>query len=190
MARQWQTPSGAYLNEGGTARQWQMPDGSYVNEEAAGAGDQALAPSLFTNTNTFYAATIALASGDQSLTPGLFSNANVFYGPTVALDAGDQSLTPGLFSNSNSFFAPTVARVPGFLTPVLKNNTGTVLSSETGVTCNVYNTSTGALVLHKTGLTSDASGIVSVTDAALAAGTTYAYEIVLSGARRLPTAAA
>ena len=83
-----------------------------------------------------------------------------------------------------------VARVPGFLTPVLKNNSGTVLASETGVACNVYNASTGALVVRKTGLTSSAAGIVSITDAAMAAGTTYAYEIVLSAARRMPVAAA
>jgi hypothetical protein len=50
---------------------------------------------------------------------------------------------------------------------------------------------TGALVLHKTGLTSDASGIITVTDAAITTGTSYAYEPVLSGGRRrLPTKAA
>ena len=72
----------------------------------------------------------------------------------------------------------------GITTPVLKNNTGTVLASETGVVVNVYNASTGALVLQKTGLTSNASGIVTFTDAALAAATSYAYEVVLSGGRR------
>ena len=149
---------------------------------------QTLTPSLFTNSNTFYSPTVA--PGDVALTPSLFTNSNTFYSATVTLAGGDQSLTPDLFSNSNAFYAATVARVPGFLTPVLKNNTGTVLASETGVACNVYNSTTGALVVRKTGLTSSAAGIVSVTDAAMAAGTTYAYEIVLTGARRLPVAAA
>ena len=152
-----------------------------------GSGDQTLTPGLFTNTNAFYAPTVTY---DQTLTPGLYTNTNAFYSATVSLSGGSQSLTPGLFSNANTFHAATVARVPGFLTPVLKNNTGTVLASETGVACNVYNSTTGALVVRKTGLTSSAAGIVSVTDAAMAAGTTYSYEIVLTGARRLPTAVA
>ena len=151
-------------------------------------GPQTLTPGLYTNTNTFYAPTVA--PGAVDLTPSLFTNTNAFYSATVSLSGGAQSLTPGLFSNTNTFHAATVARVPGFLTPVLKNNSGTVLASETGVACNVYNASTGALVVRKTGLTSSAAGIVSVTDAAMAAGTTYAYEIVLSAARRLPVAAA
>jgi hypothetical protein len=76
-------------------------------------------------------------------------------------------------------------------TPVLKNNTGTVLANETGVIVNVYNQSTGVLVLQKTGLTSNASGVVTITDAALTPGTTYAYEVVLtSNRRRLPLAPA
>lgn len=153
----------------------------------AASGDQTLTPGLFTNTNAFYAPTVTY---DQTLTPGLYTNTNAFYSATVSLSGGAQTLTPGLFSNANTFHAATVARVPGFLTPVLKNNSGTVLASETGVACNVYNASTGALVVRKTGLTSSAAGIVSVTDAAMAAGTTYAYEIVLSAARRLPVAAA
>lgn len=76
-------------------------------------------------------------------------------------------------------------------TPVLKNNTGTVLANETGVVLNVYNQTTGALVVRLTGLTSDASGIVTATDVAISAGTTYAYEVVLSAnGRRLPLALA
>lgn len=154
---------------------------------AAAEGGLTLTPGLLTNSNTFYSPTV---SYDQTLTPGLFTNSNAFYAATVALAGGTQTLTPALFTNSNAFYVPTVVRVPGFLTPVLKNNAGTVLAGEAGIVCNVYNASTGALVVRKTGLTSSAAGIVSVTDAAMAAGTTYAYEIVLSAARRLPVAAA
>lgn len=147
-----------------------------------------LTPSLFTNSSTFYAPTVA--PGAVGLTPSLFTNGNTFYSATVSLAGGDQSLTPGLFSNSNAFYGPTVVRTPGFLTPVMKNNTGAVWANETGITCNVYNQSTGALVLHKTGLTADANGVVSVTDNAMVEGATYDYNIKLGTAQRLPTAVA
>lgn len=72
-------------------------------------------------------------------------------------------------------------------TPPLKNNTGTLLANLTDVSVNVYNASTGVLVVRKTGLVSDAFGIVRISDAALAAGTVYAYEVVTpSNGRRLP----
>jgi hypothetical protein len=76
-------------------------------------------------------------------------------------------------------------------TPVLKNNTGTILASETGVVVNVYNASTGALVVRKTGQASSAGGVVTVTDALIVTGISYAYEVVLaSNGRRLPLATA
>jgi len=65
---------------------------------------QALTPSLFSNQNTFYSATIT--TGAVTLTPSLFANANTFYAPTVA--AGAVNLTPGLFANGNTFYGPTV----------------------------------------------------------------------------------
>lgn len=83
---------------------------------------------------------------------------------------------------------------PGVITsPVLKNNTGTVLSSLTGVIANVYHATTGALIVRKTGLVSNGSGIVTISDSALVAGTSYVYEIDLSGSalgRRLPVGVA
>lgn len=84
------------------------------------------------------------------------------------------------FSGSASVVAPS----PRITTPPLKNNTGTLLASETGVVVNVYNALTGTLVLQKTGLTSDGSGVVTFVDASLSATTSYAYEVVLTGGRR------
>lgn len=49
------------------------------------------------------------------------------------------------------------------------------------------------LVVRKTGLSSDGSGIVTITDALLVPGTSYVYEIDLSAAslgRRLPVGVA
>ena len=68
-------------------------------------------------------------------------------------------------------------------TPALKNNTGTLLANETGVTVYVYTPATGALVVKKTGQTTNASGVLTVTDALIAASTLYRIVIVLgSGA--------
>lgn len=162
---------------------------AHIGFQKVVSGAQTLTPSLFTNSNTFYSPTVS--PGAVALTPSLLSNTNAFYSATVSLAGGSQSLTPALFSNANTFYASTVVRTPGFLTPVMKNNTRTVLANETGVTCIVSNPSTGALVLLKTGLTSDANGVVSVTDNAMVEGTTYAYDIILaSGARSWPMAVA
>lgn len=85
---------------------------------------------------------------------------------------------------------PGVAGQPGFATPPLKNNTGTLLANLAGLTINVYHPSSGALVVQKSGLTSNAEGVVSVNDAALVAGSTYAYEVVTpANGRRLPVVA-
>ena len=76
-------------------------------------------------------------------------------------------------------------------TPPMKNNAGTLLANLTGVTVNVYNASTGALVVRKTGLSSNAAGMVTISDSALVSGTSYAYEVVTpSNGRRLPTGTA
>jgi len=73
------------------------------------------------------------------------------------------------------------------LSPPLKNNTGTLLASLTGVAVNVYNAGTGVLVVRKTGLVSDALGVVTISDIALVPGTAYAYEVVTpANGRRLP----
>lgn len=88
----------------------------------------------------------------------------------------------------------SMGMAPGVITtPVLKNNTGTILAGVANVVANVYHPTTGVLIVRKTGLSSDGSGIVTITDAALVPGTTYAYEIDLSATtqgRRLPTGVA
>ena len=133
------------------------------NPDGTGAG----APTSLTLT-----VPSATATGTSSGTDGTGSGA-----PTAMSMAAPSASATGTTSGSGTL-----------VTPVLKNNTGTVLASETGITVNVYNATTGALVLHKTGQTSNGSGIVTVIDAALTPATTYAYEVVLSGgARRLPT---
>lgn len=75
--------------------------------------------------------------------------------------------------------------------PPLKNNTGTVLAALTGLTVNVYNASSGVLIVQKRGLASDAAGVVVISDSAIVTGTVCAYEVVTpASGRRLPTATA
>jgi len=83
-------------------------------------------------------------------------------------------------------------RGPGTLTtPQMANNTDTPLASEVGVVVNVYHPTTGALIVQKTGQTSDGSGVVVISDALIVPGVSYVYEVVLaSNGRRLPTATA
>ena len=76
--------------------------------------------------------------------------------------------------NYSSVLSTTVNLVapPSLTSNPLKNNTGTVLAA-VAFEAYVSNPTTGALVIKKTGLTSNGSGVVSFTDAALTAATAY-----------------
>jgi hypothetical protein len=52
-----------------------------------------------------------------------------------------------------------------------------VQASQSGWIANVYNKTTGALVLRVTGLSTDAFGQLTFTDVALTAGTTYRVDL-------------
>jgi len=76
-------------------------------------------------------------------------------------------------------------------TPALRNNMGTILASISGWTVNIWNPSTGAFVAQLTGLTTNSSGILSISSTSIVAGTTYVYEPVhATYGRRLPTGVA
>lgn len=109
------------------------------------------------------------ASGSMGTTPSDLSG-NATLGSVTA--SGGMTVNPGTIT-----------------TPVLKNNFGTVLANVTGVIVNVYDKDTGALVVRKTGQSSDAAGIVVILDPSIVPGVTYAYEVDLTVAslgRRLP----
>lgn len=82
-------------------------------------------------------------------------------------------------------------QVPTLTLPALKNNAGTPLANEAGVTLYIY-ALTGALLATKSGRTTDTSGLLgAITDAALVSGTTYRCVIVLaSGAEGMINVAA
>src|ERR1044072_2751652 len=80
--------------------------------KGSGGGTQTLTPALFTDTDSFYAPTVAAS---YTLTPSLFSDADTFYAPTVS---ATYSLTPGLLTDADSFFAPTVTATYAITPPL------------------------------------------------------------------------
>jgi len=114
-------------------------------KESTGSSPQTLTPSLFTNTNSFYAPTVT--RGAVTLTPSLFTNSNSFYVPTVTSTYGlapalysnaeafysatvtaTYALQPSLQTNSESFYSPTITTGAVDLTPSLYTNTQTFYS--------------------------------------------------------------
>jgi hypothetical protein len=70
---------------------------------ASGPFSQTLTPALFTNTQTFYAATVG--RGAVNLAPALVTNSQTFYSPTIARIT---LIAPSLFTNTQTFYSPTV----------------------------------------------------------------------------------
>lgn len=111
------------------------------------AVDQTLTPSLFTNTNTFYAATVTQAAGVQDLSPSLYTNTNTFYAGTITLGPAPQTLTAGLYTNTNTFYSPS-ATTSYTLQSSLYSNSNAFYSATVNVgtvtlTANLYqNTNT------------------------------------------------
>lgn len=78
-----------------------------------------------------------------------------------------------------------------FTSEVLRDNTGTIVASKALNHVALYNDTTGALVVRKTGLSTNGSGIFTFTDAAITAGTTYRVDWEdVDGRRRMPRKAA
>ena len=93
--------------------------------EAATPPAQALTPTLYTNTQTFFAPTV---TSQNTLTPALYANGQTFYSPTVAQGGATQNLTPSLYTNAQTFYGPTVTR-SNTLTPGLYTNAPTFYSA-------------------------------------------------------------
>lgn len=74
----------------------------------------------------------------------------------------------------------------------LKDNTGSLLASQDLDYVSIYDSTTGALVLRVTGISTNSSGIFSVSDAALTSGVTYKldWKITAQASARMPSKAA
>lgn len=170
-----------------------MFDVTSPNISATLNGNASTTASLTTNiilsSSVSSLSTVTATLFNNGISASVTSVSSIVAGLTTAIKLAASAV--GLSSVS-----PALTTFPaiGFDTPVLKNNTGQLLTGETGITINIYNNTTGALVLRKTGLISDATtAIVQVRDTtgALVATTVYSYEVVLtSNGRRLPTATA
>lgn len=116
---------------------------------------------------------IKFYNGTESLAPAgtLLATLNI----TGALGTA----TGGVFSGG----AVGYATQGTITTPALKNNTGTVLANESGITAFVYNPVTGELIIKLTGQTTNGSGVMTLNDASIVSGTQYRVVIILgSGA--------
>lgn len=74
----------------------------------------------------------------------------------------------------------------------LKDNTGTLLANQALDYVAIYDSTTGELVLRVTGLSTNASGVFSVENAALSAGVAYKidWKVTTQSVGRMPTKAA
>ena len=100
-----------------------------------------------------------------------------------AKDAAGHVSTPALSVTQSTSATGSLTSSP------LKNNTGTLLTNA-AADAYVSDPTTGALVVKKTGLTSDATtGVITFSDAALAAATSYrvVWKLTATGAEGLET---
>ena len=128
----------------------------------------------------------SLANGDAATSIGAvvqkYYSMDEGSGTVVNLD-GDigNAATQGTIQGSLAWSTDVVGVDPSTTTDPIKNNTGQLLADETGVIADVYDTTNGALVVRKTGLTSDVSGVVTFSDALMSAATEYRVVITLTG---------
>lgn len=107
-------------------------------------------------------------------------------GASVATSSAQLAVT-----TDDAVFSGAAGATPGSITFRLRNNTGQVLASATGVVVNIWHPTTGALIARLTGLSSDALGYVTASSLYLSAGQSVVFEPDLTAAglgRRLPTA--
>lgn len=99
-------------------------------------------------------------------------------GPFAPVSTG-QTITPQSAVVNLVGGMPVIVRsgVNGTLTVILKNNIPIIQAGRTGLVATWYD-STGALVLVKTGQTSDVSGIVNVNDSAIVTGQLYFLSVI------------
>ena len=76
-------------------------------------------------------------------------------------------------TDQSTAFSITVSALPQITTAPLATGAGSVLSSTSGITVDIYNQSTGALVLHLTGQTTEADGTLVISNASLTDAVTY-----------------
>lgn len=143
--------------------------------DASGSG--ALAAIVFAAPSGSASAT-STTNGSASGTPAQGS----LTPPSGSASGSGSSATASGSTATLSLGAPTAtasgtsAGVGTIVTRQLKLNTTTLLANISGWTVDVWNASTGAFVVRKTGLTTDGNGRLTFSDAAITAGGDYVYD--------------
>jgi hypothetical protein len=121
-----------------------------------------------------YAANQAVSStGAKTFNATGLSPSTTYYWHFTHRDAASNDSAVASSASFTTTAASTLTSSP------MKNNTGTLLANETGITVHVYQVG-GGFVVTKTGETTDASGVMTLSDAALSTGTTYRLIYVLA----------
>lgn len=139
-------------------------------------------------------------SGGVSLAPaapassGDLAGAVTLDGPTVSggLTSNPPSTLSGTVTLDDAAAGGTLGVQPGrVLSEPLKTNQGVLQANVALSYYALYNDVTGALVLRKTGISTNASGIVDFTDPAVQTGVIYKHDWeTVTGERRMPRKAA
>ena len=148
---------------------------------AAAAAATAAAQLAISKAMASAATASATTTADLTLLKSLLGAA-----AAAATATGDLALAKLLAGAATGAAAATgdlsTGAVGTITTEPLKNNTGTLLASETGAMAHVYSTA-GALVVTKTGQTTNGAGVMVMTDALIVPSTEYRVVVVLgSGA--------
>lgn len=128
-------------------------------------------------------------TGDSSITLGAITGTASGTVSTAGSVTGSSAITLGALGSSA---AGTVTAFATFTSEPLKTNNGTLQASLALDWVRLYNVTTGALVVTKTGISTNGAGVFTVTDAALTVGQTYKadWKITTTGETRMPSKAA
>lgn len=155
-----------------------------------GSGLTLSSAGLLSGTYTDTPITGVIVTGTDTATNTASSNDfNIETSAAVAVTATVSIAMPQM---SVSASASVPAANPAITSEPLKNNTGALLANQALDYVAIYDNTTGALVLRVTGVSTDASGVFTVSDAALTAGVTYKldWKVTAQSAARMPAKAA
>ena len=158
MARQYQVPGGPYVDDSEDDRQYSLPGYGYLNSLSTDSGEG-----------------VGAAAGTSTA-----------LGVSLSASVGSASGTCTVLGRSGSIGAAagtcTVSGISGgyLVTPPLKNNSGQLWDSETGMTVFFNDVATNALVETLSSQTTNASGIASLDVSGLSAATEYRVVFVMA----------
>ena len=155
-----------------------LPGGHPYASAAPTTGDD-LTPSLFTNTQTFHAATVA--PGAVTLAPSLVNPGQSFFAPTAS--PGAVTLSPSLVTSGEAFHAPALSAVYG-LAPSLLTNTQSFGAATVAPGAVTVSPDLAANVSTFFGPAAS-PGAVDLAPALLASGTAFFDPIISNGGTAL-----